>query len=173
MEKSDRRNFAIEVAEGFAQIAMAFREQHRSQVPMAVHLVRFRGDAPEVVGMDPQKLGEDKETVALGIRMMVQLLDARYVIMVNEAWASMGATEEELMAMQAWTSSGQSLKDYPGRKEILMVSLDGPDVSMMLSAEIKADGSVGELERMEGTEMQGRLAGLSHPPAPSDPALWN
>ncbi len=173
MNKIDQRSFAIEVAEGFARIAMDFRKEHRSEVPMAVHLVRFRSETPEVVALDPQRFGGDKEALALGIRMMVQLLDAQYVIMVNEAWAGVGDTEEEMIALQAWSAAGHSLETFPGRKEILMVSLDGPDVALLLSADIEPDGSVGELERMEGTEMQGRLAGLSQPEAPEDPVMWN
>jgi hypothetical protein len=173
MTKDEQRNFAIEVAEGFAQIAVAFRNAQRSEVPLAVHLVRFRGGEPEVVALDSDKLaGMDKETMALSIRLSVQLLGAEYVIFVNEAWASFSETPEEYEAMEQWTATGKSLETFPGRQEILMVSLDGPDVALVLSADINQDGSAGPLQRMD-TTVTGRLANLSGSKENNDPVVWN
>lgn len=173
MTRDDRKSFALEVAEGFAQIAAAFRNAQRSEVPLAVHLVRFKGGEPEVVALDSDKLvGMDKETMALSIRLSVQLLGAEYVIFVNEAWASFSETPEEFEAMEEWTATGKSLETFPGRKEILMISLDGPEVSVVFSANINKDGSVGGLQRMESVTT-GRLANLSGQKENNDPAMWN
>ena len=175
MSEEQQRSFAIEVAEGFARIAKEYREASQSEVPMAIHLLRFQGggESPEVVRVDPSPFGGDKEALAMGIRAMVQVWGARYVIMVNEAWASIGEGAEEITAIEAWTAAGNSLETYPGRREILMVSLDGPDVSLLISADINPDGSVGELDRLEDPTLQGRLANLSHPQETKHPELWN
>jgi hypothetical protein len=176
LSEEDMRAFAIEVAEGLEGIAAEYRQANRSEVPMTVHFIRFpeqEGAAPEVLPMDPEQMGTSKEEVASSIRLLVQLLGARYVILMHEAWASYTGTQDELAAVNAWTTAGKSLSEFPGRREILMVSLDGPDAHLMLSRTIQADGSVGERVRMEGLETHGRLANLSHPQATNGSEVWN
>jgi len=176
MTEEEKRGFAIEVVEGLAHIAKQYRCETRSEVPMSVHFIRFPEQSdlrPEVIPVDPTRLGDDKETMALSIRLMVQMLGARYVIMVNEAWASYQDSTDELEALETWTAAGKSLEHFPGRKEVLMVSLDGPDVSLMFSGIIQEDGSASTLERMEGLETHGRLANLSYPQATKGSEVWN
>lgn len=175
MLSEDERSFAIEVAEGFAKIAMAYRNETRSEVPMGVHLIRFRSGEPEVIALNSEQLNacENKEAMSMAIRAMVSLLGAKYVILINEAWASVNHNTEEYQALMEWTEAGNSLKDFPGRQEILMVSLDGPDVSLMLSADITSDGGADNLQRVESVMTEGRLANLSHSVADNDPKMWN
>ena len=170
------KGFAVEVTEGITRIALEYRQTTRSEIPATAHFIRFpevEGMRPEVIAIDPSRMGESKEEMALGIRMMVSMLGAEYVILVTEAYSSEGSSEEDRIALNAWTESGRSLKDFPGRQEILMVSLDGPDTSIMFSAPINDDGSVGTPQRYEGLEMGGRLANLSHPGAVEGSEMWN
>ena len=175
MTEEEKKHFAIEVVEGLASIAVRYRQETRSEVPMSVHFIRFPEHSdlrPEVIPVDPLRLGEDKETIGFSIRLMVQMLGARYVIMVNEAWASYHNSTEEMEALGAWTASGESLEHFPGCKEILMITLDGPDANLMFSSVIQDDGSTGTLERREGADTHGRIANLS-PQAIKGSEIWN
>ena len=77
MTEEEKKHFAIEVVEGLASIAVRYRQETRSEVPMSVHFIRFPEHSdlrPEVIPVDPARLGGDKETIGLSIRMMVQML---------------------------------------------------------------------------------------------------
>jgi hypothetical protein len=157
------RDFAISLAEGLDELGAAFRKDH-GEIPMSAHLIRFPASGkPEVTFMElgSGRLGDTKEEMGRNLRKMAVKWGARYVLMQNEAWVSFSDLGEEAEALTAWVGSGRSLEHYPDRKEMLMVSADGPDLDLIISREISPDGSVGEPQRMEDSVSGGTLTNLS------------
>jgi hypothetical protein len=160
---SEMREFAVSLAEALDQIGAAFRQDH-GEIPMSAHLVRFPASGrPEVIHLDVStgKYGETKEEMGRNVRAMSVKWGARYVILQNEAWVSFSEEGDEAEAVQAWVGAGQSLEHYPNRKEMMMVSADGPDLDIIIHREISPDGTIGEPQRMENSVSAGTLTNLS------------
>lgn len=100
----------------------------------------------------------DNQTVALVVRKMAQLVNAWYVIQVSEGWMTTQDCSELPPSQQ------------PDRVEVIMVSLDGPDLRLLTTIEIRPDGTLGEPQKSES--FSGRFAGLSGA-APTSPDLFN
>ena len=147
---------SIEVSELFEQIvefSMSERLAH-GELQMSFLFVMPDGTLSAV----PTPPVSDNRMVALVIRKMAQMVGAKYVIQVSEGWMTTQDCSELPPSQQ------------PDRVEIILVSLDGPDLKLLTTIEIRSDGTLGEPKKSES--FTGRMAGLSGA-APTSPDVFN
>jgi hypothetical protein len=146
----------VEVNELFdkiVEISMSARLAH-GEIPMSFLFVMPDGTVVKV----PTPPVPDNRMVATIIRKMAQVAGAEYVIQVCEAWMSQNECSTLPPSQQ------------PDRVEALLVSLDGPDLKLLTTVEIRPDGTLGVPNKAES--FTGRMTGLSGA-APTSPDAFN
>ena len=89
---------------------------------------------------------KNKEEHRQLIREAVLVTGAQFVARVDEAWVVAGTDLAGQEALKRWLGSGKGLKDYPGRKEVIQMIVDGGGLQLLYQGEIKDDGTLGETE---------------------------
>lgn len=143
---------ATELFEKIVEISMSVRLRH-GEIPMSFLFV-----IDDTVVKVPTPLVPDNQMVATIIREMAQVVGAEYVIQVCEAWVSHNECSTLPPSQQ------------PDRTEALLVSLDGPDLKLLTTIEIRPDGTLGVPKKAD--HFTGRMAGLSGAP-PTSPYAFN
>lgn len=146
----------VEVNELFdkiVELSMAVRLEH-GEIPMSFMFLMRDGTIVKV----PTPPIPDNQMIALAIRKMAQVAGAEYVLQVCEAWMSRNECD------------GLPPSQQPDRVEVILVSLDGPDLKLLTMVEIRPDGTLGAPNRVG--PFTGRMTGLSGA-APTNPDTFN
>ena len=146
----------VEVSELFNHIveaSMNMRREH-GEIPMTFLFLMPNGTLSRV----PTPPIQDNHVVANIIRKRAQLEGAEYVIQVSEGW------------MTTSDCSELSPSQQPDRVEVLLVSLDGADLKLLTTIEIRPDGTLGDPKTAE--LVSGRMTSLSGA-APTSPDAFN
>ena len=112
---------------------------------------------------------EDKDEHRAHIDTLCAKLHPQFVARVGEAYSLSGKdvapenARDELVAAQAWMQAGKSLEDFPGRREVIHMSVDGAGFSLQYLAEILPTGGLAptEVEDCKGLNAEGRFVNLS------------
>lgn len=141
MDRTDART----LFDNILRIAMQFRIQEKKEVPLTFLLVMPDGSLAHVPNIPEIDVGQ----MAKFIRDASRRVGARYVVSTCEAWMS---TREPKV-------DGPAPSEDPDRVEVLMATIDGPDLQLMGTVEIRPDGTLGEPHVHETTK--GRFTNLS------------
>lgn len=103
---------------------------------------------PMTIAMAMDEKSKNKEEHRQFITNCVAKSGAQFVARVDEAWMVQEALDEhggdgESTALAA-VKSGKSLKNFPGRMEVIHMVVDGPGMALMYWCDIHSDGTLGE-----------------------------
>lgn len=140
------RTAARTLFDNILEASMAFRLEKGLQVPMSFILVMPDDRLVHV----PALPGVDAGTAADAVRSLSETVGARYVVSASEAWVTARDTVE-----------GPAPSEAPDRREVIMVTIDGPDLQLLGMVEIKPDGTMGEPDIHAGIALEGRFTNLS------------
>ncbi len=143
----------VELFDKIVELSMAVRLEH-GELPMSFMFLMRDGTVVKV----PTPPIPDNQMIALAIRKMAQVAGAEYVIQVCEAWMSQNECD------------GIPPSQQPDRVEVILVSLDGPDLKLLTTVEIRPDGTLGVPNKADS--FTGRMAGLSGA-SPTGPEVFN
>lgn len=132
------------IARNMMNTASSFREESNEEVAMIFGF--SKGDEFRIV---PAVVipSSSKEDMLLKVRNMANEMQADLVFSVSEAWMSMNPL------------GGRPSQD-PNRMEAIVVSASGPGVRLVLTRQIYADGSLGDVKTSWQVE-EGRFTNLS------------
>jgi hypothetical protein len=147
------RDRVITLVELILEACRSHREKEKSEIPPYAFLV--------VSDVWNLPFAQDKDLVANYIRYFSAKMGASYVIIATEGWIAEARNEEEKALISLHFRENDSLENFEGRQEVIVVSVDGPDLSRSYRIPIQEDGSLGET-RMESTVgAEGRMVNLS------------
>lgn len=151
---------ALNQAKELMTIAGALKKEMKgAEIPTAAFLLVDSEGSADVVLLPDLDVIPDKAMARAYIQMQASRFGAKFVAFVSEAWTVEAADPDEQTAVQVWTQSGRSLREYPGATEHVICSIDGPGLSRVLRARITADG-LGDVED-SGEHVFGRMSNLS------------
>ncbi len=120
----DPKKFAQDVFEKTLTASMAYREEFHREVPLTFLLVLPEGKVGSVSAIP----GVSKDQMIDIVRNLAAKSGAAYVIVVGEAWAS--------------EIPGAPASLQKDRFEVLMVSVEGPDLKLFASVRISPQGGI-------------------------------
>ena len=156
------RDTALKIFEGLVKTARGIREQGSEVEPMGFLFVPVDGS----FGLVQVPMGRlpSKDAAAAVMKNLAQQVGASYAVHITEAWTvdlpGAEVSEDDRLAASAWVMAGNSLEDYPDAVEVLMASIDGPDLNRMVFITINRDGSLTEGEIVDAV-FKGRFTNLS------------
>lgn len=108
-------------------------------------------------------LGDSKEKIAQQARILARHTGTPYVGVLAEGYEVLVKSDHDLAALMGYQMAQGSIRDYPGRREILFLYLDGPS-PVSFSAPILEDGSVGDTKVQPYSNVDGTFSKLSGMP---------
>ena len=124
---------------------ISFRQSFRKEIPLSFLLVYPDGSVREV----PAVAGISKQELADFVQGLASKSGAVYVLSVGEAWCS--------------SSSEGPPSQQEDRVEVIMVTIEGPDLHLIATAPITEAGTVDQ-EPVVANTFSGRFSNLVGPP---------
>lgn len=123
------RSAAINIFNTTIAASMDFRRRRLGEVPMSFFFLMPDDQIVQVPAMP----GVAMDDMTNAVRTLSETVGARYVISTGEAWMAKRNTLE-----------GPAPSEAPDRKEVILITIDGPDLQMLAMIEIRPDGTLGE-----------------------------
>lgn len=160
--RSPPDRWTAEEATEFALLTLAFARERRAETRsdfLAMGVLLVDGAILPVGGLHVLE-GKDRGPA---LRRLAQEQGARFVVHVYEAWCAKVVGDEERAAFDAHRAAGGQVRDFDGREEVLLCSVDGPGLNRLWSCPILPDGTAGEPRDAcpPGTRWSGNVANLA------------
>lgn len=157
-----------EVSADLFSMARSIREDGREVATRLFLFFPTPGDRPPGVCPLWNRQSKSKDEYRAWIAAQVQQYRAQFVAHVSEAWVvgNRARYSTDAVAAQAWIEAGHTLADFPGRQEIIHMTVDGPGLELAYMAEIMGPSSVGPTQVLDATKdklrTEGRMTNLSN-----------
>ena len=113
--------------------------------------------AETIIVCTPFESNTDKDMIAMMIRKMAREKNVTSLAFVSESWMVDTDYAQEFMDNR---DKYPNVSDFPHKHDIVMIMYEGPDGNAFGRATVFQDRSIGEIEWIKSTGMDGRFANL-------------